>query len=69
MLEHNYSNANFSNKLLLKDVNLMIEEAKRLGIDSSSIVGAQKLIEHAMDLGYAEDDIAALYEAALNRKK
>ena len=69
MFDRNYSEPNFSNKLLLKDVNLMIEETKRLGIFNSSIEGAQKLVQRALDLGYGEDDLAALYEAALGRRK
>ena len=63
MQEGNYSNPNFPTKHLLKDTNLFLREAGEIGLNASSLEGVKSLIEVALELGKADDDYSALFEA------
>lgn len=63
MLERNYSNPNFPTKHLLKDTNLLISEAKSVGLNISSIEGVRQILEIAMSQGLAEADYSSLFSA------
>jgi 3-hydroxyisobutyrate dehydrogenase len=63
MLEKNYANPNFPTKHLLKDVNLFLEESERLDLTTFPLTGVQRLLEKALEMGFAEQDYSALYGA------
>ncbi|MFN7865422.1 MAG: NAD(P)-dependent oxidoreductase [bacterium] len=63
MLEENYANPNFPTKHLLKDVNLFLEESEKLDLNTFPLTGVQRLLEKALEMGFAEDDYSALYGA------
>jgi 3-hydroxyisobutyrate dehydrogenase len=63
MLERDFQNPNFSARLMLKDVELVAEEARKLGLQASATEGAQQALERAIELGFGEEDYSALYNA------
>jgi 3-hydroxyisobutyrate dehydrogenase len=65
MLDGNYVNPNFPTKHLLKDTNLFIESAEKVGVNVSSIQGIKQVIEMAMK-NHADDDYSALYSAIID---
>ncbi|MCX6151870.1 MAG: NAD(P)-dependent oxidoreductase [Ignavibacteriales bacterium] len=66
MLTRNFDATNFPTKHLLKDVNLVIDEAKKLEINTSSLEGVQKILEHAIKMGLSEKDYSSLYNAVVS---
>jgi len=67
MLNRNFEPTNFPTKHLLKDVNLVLDEADSLNIETSNLEGVRKIIEQAIKLGLAEKDYSSIYNA-INRK-
>ncbi len=67
MLNRNFEPTNFPTKHLLKDVNLVLEEADSLKIEVANLEGVRKIIEQAIKLGLAEKDYSSIYNA-INRK-
>ncbi len=65
MLDRNFANPNFPTKHLLKDTDLFLEEAKEIGLDIIGLEGTRKIIEKAIDKGFADDDYSAIF-AAIN---
>lgn len=63
MLERNFDQPNFPTKHLIKDANLFKSEAESVGLDVSSIEGVSQVIAKALDLGLADCDYSALYNA------
>lgn len=63
MLERDFSQPNFPTKHLMKDTNLFISEAEAVGLNISSIEGVSRVIEKALELGLADYDYSALYNA------
>lgn len=63
MRDRNYTNPNFPTKHLLKDTDLFLEQAKELGLNSSSLEGVRQIVQKAIDLGFADDDYSAIYSA------
>lgn len=61
MLEQNYENPTFPLRLLLKDVNLMVAEGCSLGLETAALEGIQKVIQKAVDLGWAEKDYTSIF--------
>jgi len=68
LLDRNYTNPNFSTRHLLKDVNLCLAEADRLGLRTESLRGLPILLARTIELGLAEADYSALYEAVNPRR-
>lgn len=66
MSDRNYSNPNFPTKHLLKDINLFLAQAQKIGLDTSSLAGVGKVVEKAIELGFADDDYSAIYSAINN---
>lgn len=62
-LSHDYGKANFPLKHLLKDVRLFRDVAKGAGIDTAPIEAIEAACIRALDLGYADQDYSAVYEA------
>ena len=67
MLAHRYGDPNFPTRHLLKDVELFLSEAERLGLDAGPLAGVRALLRRAIALGHADDDYSALREAVLDR--
>uniref|UniRef100_A0A7S3ZHS1 6-phosphogluconate dehydrogenase NADP-binding domain-containing protein n=1 Tax=Lotharella globosa TaxID=91324 RepID=A0A7S3ZHS1_9EUKA len=63
MMERNFSPTNFATSLMLKDVNLAIEDGKRKGINTNSVEGIQSVLQKAIDIGEGESDFSSLYNA------
>jgi 3-hydroxyisobutyrate dehydrogenase len=63
MLSGNFDLTNFPTKHLLKDINLIINEAKKLGIETSTINSVKKILQKAVDMGLAEKDYSSLFKA------
>jgi len=64
-----YSDPEWSTELLLKDANLIIEEAQQLHLNAASVTGMRDLASATVANGFGQDDIAALIEGALGTKK
>ena len=67
MLAHRYGDPNFPTRHLLKDVELFLSEAERLGLDAGPLAGVRALLRRAIDQGHADDDYSSLREAVLGR--
>lgn len=63
MLERNYTNPNFPTKHLLKDTNLFLSEADQVGLNSPNLDGVKQILDLAMDMGLADADYSAIFEA------
>ncbi|MBD2483856.1 NAD(P)-dependent oxidoreductase [Planktothrix sp. FACHB-1365] len=63
MLEENYENPNFPVKHLLKDTNLFLQEAVKMGLNASSLEGVKAILETTQKLGKSNDDYSALFTA------
>lgn len=62
MKERNYDDPHWIASLFLKDANLIISEAQRLGINPASIQGTAELARQATQRGLGDKDMAAIYE-------
>ncbi len=63
MINRNFEPTNFPTKHLLKDVDLVLEEADSLNIEAANLEGVRKIIEQAIKLGLAEKDYSSIYNA------
>ena len=62
LLIRDYSSPNFSTRHMFKDVNLFLEEASRVGLDTSSLGGMPDLLLRTIERGLGDGDYSALYE-------
>jgi 3-hydroxyisobutyrate dehydrogenase len=62
LLARDYANPNFSAKHLLKDVNLLLDEAAQLGLDSEGASGLRSLLQRTIESGSADADYSAVHE-------
>ncbi|MCX7974694.1 MAG: NAD(P)-dependent oxidoreductase [Candidatus Aminicenantes bacterium] len=67
MWEENYTNPTFPLRLLYKDVNLMIEEGREVGLEVETLSVLSHLLGKAMDQGWGERDYTALSSIILGR--
>lgn len=63
LLERDFSNPNFRQRLLLKDIDLIRTEAEALGLDTAALVGIRRLVDKALAMGLSEDDYSTVYNA------
>ena len=63
MLERNFTNPNFPTKHLLKDTNLIIDQATELGLNTSQLEGVKQIIQQALIMGLDDLDYSAIYSA------
>jgi 3-hydroxyisobutyrate dehydrogenase len=63
MLTRNFNNPNFPVKHLLKDVDLMLTEFAKKGINIDTLEGVKKILLKNLDRNEAEMDYSALYNA------
>lgn len=68
MLDRNYSNPNFPTKHLLKDTRLFLQEAETLQLNISALEGVREILEKAQQLGLADVDYSALFDAVSPRE-
>lgn len=62
LLAREFSHPNFPVRLLLKDVDLALAEAKGLGLDPTSLEGVREVVRKAIEQGFGEHDYAGLYQ-------
>lgn len=63
MLARDYARPNFPLKHLLKDLRLCLQAAEGRGLETEALHGVEALLLRALELGLAEVDYSALYEA------
>jgi 3-hydroxyisobutyrate dehydrogenase len=63
MLSRNFEATNFPTKHLLKDINLIIDEAKKLGLETTAIDGVQKILQKSVEMGLSDKDYSSLFNA------
>jgi len=63
ILNKDYSSANFTLKLLLKDLTLCLKETEKLSIQSEPLKAYEKLIQMAIDQGFENSDYSSVFEA------
>lgn len=63
MLERDFRDPNFPALLMLKDMNLVAAEARRLGLQPFAVDGVRQALERAIEMGYGGDDYSAVYNA------
>ncbi len=69
LIQRDFSRTNFPIQLLLKDVNLMLEEFQRAGIHTVPLEGVQKTISTAIANGDGQLDYSGLYQTIHPGKK
>ncbi|MET0092237.1 MAG: NAD(P)-dependent oxidoreductase [Sedimenticola sp.] len=69
MLAHDYANPNFPLKHLIKDVDLFTRVARESGIDASVPEALSAQLEKGREMGLADEDYSALYEAVNSATK
>ena len=68
-INRSYENTNFSLKLLLKDVNLVVDELEKSRVDCLTLKGVKFLLERAIHFELGEKDYSALYEIIYPKKQ
>jgi len=61
-IKQSYSNPNFPAKHLLKDVELVLREAKEKDMTTEVIAAIQSIYKKAIEKGFAEKDYSAVFE-------
>lgn len=67
MLKNDFSNVNFPAKHLLKDVGLVIGEARKLELDTKVLEAVQEILTKTVNMGLADLDYSVLFNAVANR--
>jgi 3-hydroxyisobutyrate dehydrogenase len=67
-LNRDYENTNFSLKLLLKDVNLAVDELEKCRVDCLTLKGVKFLLERGMHFEQGEKDYSAMFEMIYPKK-
>jgi 3-hydroxyisobutyrate dehydrogenase len=65
MLTNNFDSTNFPTKHLLKDINYVVKEAKKLEIDTTAVEGVRKILSKTMEMGLSEKDYSSLFKAVV----
>lgn len=68
MTNRQFDNPNFPLQHLLKDVNLILQEAQRLDLNTAACQGIQQILQNALSQGLAEQDYSALFTAVVPRE-
>ena len=63
MRDRDFSNPNFPTKHLLKDTDLIINQAAELGLNTSHIEGVKQVVQAALDMGLDDLDYSSIYSA------
>lgn len=67
MLDRNYENPNFPTKHLHKDINLFLQEAESVGLNTVNVAAVRKILARALELGLADADYSALFSAVVEK--
>ena len=62
MLKRNFADPNFPTRHMLKDVDLFLEEARRLGIAAAGLEGVRALLDAGLKQGLGDGDYSSLYQ-------
>jgi len=62
MQQRDYANPNFPVRHLVKDVNLFLDAAGELGLDTGAVLAVRDLLSDTMLRGLQDQDYSALYE-------
>ena len=65
MLMKNFDMTNFPTKHLLKDINYVIKEAKKLELNTTALEGVRKILSKTMEMGLGEKDYSSLFKAVV----
>lgn len=61
MMERDFSDPHFPVSHMLKDVDLVLEEAGRYQLGTESLRGIRTIVARALEMGFVEEDYSALY--------
>jgi len=62
-LRRDFTAPNFPTRHLLKDVNLVLDEGRAVGLSTAALEGVREIVEKAVARGLAEADYSSIYEA------
>ncbi|NIM98866.1 MAG: NAD-binding protein, partial [candidate division Zixibacteria bacterium] len=62
MIVRDYANPNFPTKHLAKDIDLFLNEAKPLRLQTVGLEGVRQLVQMTLTRGWAETDYSALFQ-------
>lgn len=65
MLQHQYTNPNFSTRNMLKDVRLFLKEARGLRLSAENLAGVEKILVKAMRK-FSNEDYCSIFESIRN---
>lgn len=68
MLDRDFSDPHFPVSHMLKDVRLILDEARRLELGIEALEGIHVIVARALEMGYVEVDYSALYNAVNPRE-
>lgn len=63
MSESNFANPNFPTKHLLKDINLFLTSAQKIGLNTKALEGIEAIVSETVSKNLADSDYSALIEA------
>ena len=63
MLDRDFTNPNFPSKHLVKDIELFRNEAHSLDLELDILEGISRILDLTVELGFADSDYSALFEA------
>jgi len=61
LLSRDFSSPSFPTKHLLKDVNLVISEGSRVGLETRVLGELREVIQRAVNSGWADADYSSVY--------
>lgn len=61
MIERDFRDPNFPTKHLLKDVELFLSEARRIGLRAENVDGVRTVVNRALMLGLEDEDYSSIY--------
>ncbi len=67
MRDRHFTNPNFPTKHLLKDVDLFLSQAEKMGLNTQGLTGIREIIAKSIDLGLSDSDYSALYQVINNK--
>lgn len=67
-IKREYKNPNFSTKMLLKDVDLIIAEAKDKALNAEVLIGLRDQLEKTIQSGFSDDDYCSVREVIVPSK-
>lgn len=62
MCESNFANPNFPTKHLLKDINLFLTSAQKIGLNTKALEGIEAIVSETVKKNLADSDYSALIE-------